>query len=76
MYESLGFVFQSNSFPNYWYFKSNDLTKLESRIKYQKHKLKNILVNFDTNKTEIQNMIANGFNAIYDCGNKVYIKEY
>jgi hypothetical protein len=75
VYEKLGFKFIHTSAPNYWYFKNNSLL-LESRVKYQKHKLKNLLEKFDENKTEIQNMISNGYNAIYDCGNKVYIKEY
>lgn len=75
LYKLLNFKFIKNSEPNYWYIRKNSL-KLESRIKYQKHKLKNILKNFDSKKTEIQNMLDNGFNIIYDCGNKVYIKDY
>jgi hypothetical protein len=73
VYEKLGFKFSHNSLPNYWYFKNNSLL-LESRVKYQKHKLKNLLENFDENKTEVENMKANGYNRIFDCGNMVFEK--
>ena len=52
--------------PNYWYFKG---LIIENRIKYQKHKLKFLLENFDQNKTEVENMYNNGFTRIWDCGN-------
>ena len=75
LYEQLGFKFINCTNPNYFYFKkSND--KLLSRIGFQKHKLKEKLEIFDSNKTEIENMIENGYRVIYDSGNKVYIKEY
>ena len=61
------------SLPNYWYFKGNVL-QLESRVKYQKHKLKSLLEFFDESKTEVENMKANGYNRIFDCGNLVYEK--
>lgn len=48
----------------------------ESRNKYQKHKLKNLLENFDPKLSEIENMVNNGFDRIWDCGNKVFVKEY
>ena len=43
---------------------------------FQKHKLKDKLENFDSDLTEVENMINNGYNRIYDCGNLkfVYIK--
>ena len=53
--------------PNYWYWKSGYI--LESRIKYQKHKLKNLLEKFDPNLSEHENMLNNGFTRIWDCGN-------
>jgi hypothetical protein len=49
---------------------------LESRIKYQKHKLKDVLSIFDGEKTEYENMKNNGFRRIYDCGNMVFEKNY
>ena len=64
--------------PNYFYFKvkhgilPEDFI-LHSRIKFQKHKLKNILANFDENMSEKENMFMNGYRLIYDCGNLVYL---
>ena len=57
--------------PNYWYWKyfSNEGYILESRMKYQKHKLVNLLENFDSNLSEYENMVNNGFTKIWDCGN-------
>lgn len=62
-----GFEFISNTKPNYWYWKRGGT--LESRLKYQKKNLPNILESFDPNLTEVQNMRMNGFNRIFDCGN-------
>ena len=75
LYEALGFKLDHASAPNYWYFKNCSM-QLESRVKYQKHKLKKILPLFDPAKSELQNMNANGYNTIYDCGNLVYVKEF
>ena len=74
VYEKLGFTFSHASAPNYWYIDQFNI--LESRVKYQKHKLKKLLENFDENKTEVENMKANGYNRIFDCGNLVYEKIY
>ena len=71
LYEKIGFTLVYKSKPNYWYFKN---LKLENRLKFQKHKLKNILEKFDENLSEYENMKSNGYNRIYDCGNLVYIK--
>jgi hypothetical protein len=49
---------------------------LESRNKYQKHKLSKVLEDFNPNDTEVQNMFGNGYRRIWDSGNKVYFKEY
>lgn len=59
--------------PNYFYFKG---LNLESRVKYQKHKLKKLLKQFDDTKTETSNMFQNNFRKIFDAGNKTYIKTY
>ena len=74
MYEKLGFTLDHISPPNYWYFKQG--FQLHSRIEFQKHKLKKILDVFDENKTEIENMVDNGYKLIYDSGNRVYVKKY
>lgn len=73
LYEKLGFKLDHISPPDYWYFKYQGII-FESRFKYQKHKLMDKLEIFDPNKTEVQNMYANGYNRIFDCGNLVYIK--
>ena len=72
LYKQLGFTHSHDSKPNYWYFKSIE-TGLESRVKYQKHKLNNMLENFDSNLTESENMYNNGYRKIYDCGNQVWV---
>jgi len=73
VYESLQFEFIKDTNPNHFYVIKN---KLESRIKYQKHKLDGILNNFDSNLTAWENLRREGFLKIYDCGNKLYIKQF
>ena len=78
LYEKLGFTKVGVTPPNYFYFETKDgITPkdmvLYSRIKFQKHKLADLLKNFDPRKSEPENMYANGYRAIYDCGNLVYI---
>ena len=70
LYDKLGFKFSHFSTPNYWYFKNNQ--KLYSRIMFQKHKLKDLLESYDSNKSEIENMIANNYQRIFDCGNIIF----
>jgi len=69
IYKQLGLKFIQETTPNYFYLVNH---MLESRIKYQKHKLKNILSNFDEQLTEQENMSNNGFKWIYDCGNLIF----
>lgn len=38
-----------------------------------KHLLKDKLEIFDENKTEIENMLDNNFNMIYDCGTTKWV---
>lgn len=71
LYEKLGFSLKNQSAPNYFYFHPKD-GKLYPRIKFQKHKLSKLLDVFDENKSEVENMFANGYRRIYDCGNLVY----
>lgn len=70
-YEKLGFSFVRHSSPNYWYVSSMS-DELESRMKYQKHKLSGLLESFDSSLTEKQNMLNNGYRIAYDAGNNVY----
>ena len=71
VYEKLGFKFSHASTPNYWYWKKGILY---SRLQFQKHKLKDLLEHFDEKLSEVENMKANGYNRIFDCGNLVYEK--
>ena len=69
IYETLGFKFLNETKPNYWYVKGGELF---SRLKFQKHKLKDILENYDENLSEYENMQLNNYHRIFDCGNLVY----
>ena len=69
-YAKLGFALKGVSQPNYWYVKNYD--KL-SRYACQKHKLPALLGNgFDASLSERENMIANGYHVVHDCGNLVF----
>ena len=70
--KNLVFLFFGQTQPNYYYVKN----KIRySRLKFQKHKLKNILENFNSSVTEEENMYNNGYTRIYDCGNLVFVKK-
>ena len=70
-YEKLGFKFIAVRAPNYQYVKG---TKVLSRIECQKHKLPQLLgEKFDPALTEEQNMIANNWLKISDCGVSTWI---
>lgn len=73
LYQKLGFDFLHNSKPNYFYFHKSDALTLQSRIKFQKHKLENLLETFDPELTEWENMYKNDYNRIWDCGNSVWV---
>lgn len=75
LYEALGFKLHHASRPDYWYFNCYDFN-LKSRMQFQKHKLKDILENFDESLTEAQNMENNKYHRIFDCGNLVFEKTY
>jgi len=68
-YLNSGFKYKELTNPNYFYLKNNGR---ENRMKYQKHKLKDLLESFDSTLTEWQNMQLNGFDRIWDCGNYKY----
>lgn len=75
LYEKNGFIFLRESKPSYFYFlKSSDI--LYNREHLQKHKLKDRFENFDDEITEWENMKNNGYDRIWDCGNKVFERLY
>lgn len=69
VYLKNGFVEISVTAPNYVYFKHNVIL---SRNACMKHKLKNLLEDFDSDKTEYENMRSHGFHRIWDSGNILY----
>ena len=69
IYKQLGFELKGESRPNYFYNKSG---KMYSRLGFQKHKLKDMLDKFDDSLSEYENMLNNGYDKIYDCGNLVF----
>ena len=71
LYNQLGFVFDSYTSPSYIYWKNN---KVLHRMSCQKHKLNKLLDVFDSNLSEYNNMINNGWKRVWDCGNSKYIK--
>lgn len=62
---------EDDSPPNYFYFDKHNLIR-KSRETCQKHKLHKFLKNYDANMSESENMFANGYDRIWDCGSKVY----
>jgi hypothetical protein len=73
LYEKTNFSFIGNSLPGYYYFNSSKI--LLSRWNFQKHKLKDILEDFNPELSERMNMYNNGYRRIWDCGNKIYVYE-
>ena len=74
MYRKIGFNELKPAEPNYQWI---DGTRILSRYQCQKHRLKELLGNgnkFNENLSESENMIANGFIKVYDCGNLVFEK--
>lgn len=69
-YENCGFKLINETKPNYFYIDKN-FNRI-SRLKFQKHKLQNLLKIFDPTLTSWQNMQLNGYDRIWDCGNNVY----
>jgi very-short-patch-repair endonuclease len=69
LYKTLGFVFEQTTAPSYYYFIKNGV-ELKNRVQFQKHKLSHILPKFNPLLTEWANMQINGYNRIWDCGQK------
>ena len=76
LYKTLGFIEAGYSQPNYFYYHTSKPDLLFSRVKFQKHKLLKLLKIFDSDKTEMQNMIENNYRSIFDAGNYKFIKNY
>ena len=70
VYEKLGFKYSHTTQPNYYYIIGKERS---NRLNWQKKSLSKKLKLFDPNLSEQENMKLNGYNRIYDCGNKLYI---
>ncbi len=68
-YIKSGFNFEYETDPSYVYIVKGFP---ENRMKYQKHKLKDLLPIFDESLSEQENMINNKFFRLYDCGTKKF----
>lgn len=75
LYKALGFTHTHSSKPSYFYWDKKGSLHLESRLKYQKHLLKNKLDNFDPKLSEVANMFNNGYRRIWDCGTESFTLE-
>jgi len=74
VYKNANFKLCGITPPNYWYYFKNTskIAIFESRIKYQKHKLKHFS-NYSDDKTEYDIMKENGYLQIFDCGSYKYV---
>jgi len=70
-YSYCGFKYIGKSKPNYYYVSIKEVEKY-NRVGFQKHKLNELLKEFDSNLTEWQNMQLSEYDRIWDCGNNVY----
>ena len=68
--ENLGLKYQYTNSPSFSY--TNDYKTLYNRMAFQKGVLHKKLPIFDQNLTEWENMQANGYDRIWDCGTAVY----
>jgi hypothetical protein len=68
MYMKLGFEFNSETKPNYYYIVNNIR---ENRFKYRKDQL--VKLGHDPNKSEWEIMLNQGLYRIWDCGNKKWV---
>jgi len=69
VYRKLGFRQLGITNVNYFYAGHNEVL---TRYQCQKHKLKDLLENFDPSKTESENMRLNGYFKVFDCGNLIF----
>jgi very-short-patch-repair endonuclease len=74
IYKDNGFIEIGKSKPNYFWFKNGEILK---RYDTQAKNLINILCeNFDTNKSEFENMTNAGYIKCEDAGNLIFAKIY
>jgi hypothetical protein len=69
-YRQLGFDLIAETDPGYFYVKKN---KVFSRFMFQKNKIQKLCPIYDSQKTEFENAISNGYGRYWDCGNKIWV---
>lgn len=75
LYKALGFELHHIAKPNYWYV-NTDHSKRLYRYGFRKSIQHKLLPIFDNSKSESENMLANGYDVVWDCGNFVFLKTY
>ena len=70
LYVQLGFTFLHKSAPCNYFWRNG--SEIHHRLKFQKHKLPDVLEVFDETKTTKENIFANGWKELWDCGNLTY----
>ena len=71
LYKTLGFTYSHTTEPGYDYYKTN---LAESRLKYQKHKLKEIFPEvYKETLTEAEIMKQAGYFRVFDSGNDAWV---
>jgi AraC-like DNA-binding protein len=71
LYEKIGFSRAHVTAPGYYYIQRNG-QYAGTRQQWQKHLLRNKLAIFDDDRSEADNMLANGYTRVWDCGQLVY----
>lgn len=71
IYRKLGFMFVKHTPPAIWYADKR-VGRRENRLKFQKHKLRELLPTFNEKLTELENMMQGGYYAVPDCGSSVF----
>ena len=71
-YFSCGWTYLYSSSPSYYY--TDDYQTLYHRSSFQKHKLPQLLEIFNPSLTEWDNMVINGFDRVWDCGQHVFVR--
>ena len=70
VYHKLGFKLIDETKSSFYYFKDGVTI---SRYQAQKHRLKDLLSEFDSNKTEIENMTNSGYLKVFNPGQYVFV---
>ena len=70
LYPLLGFEFNSFTKPSYFYWKN---MKVYNRMSFQKHMLYKKLDKYNSEISEYDNMLLNGYNRVWDCGNYKFV---